>query len=205
MIVTVTKLQRQITMHGCELLLKLSTDTAAALKRMDRQSREADSVTNLVTNLKAELNKFPSYEAEACAMEVKPDLAKVWMTALAMYTRAVSRIEKAAGQIEMTTDANTKEDAAQKIANQLQEQLNLPLESLDAIVSAQDKREAEERKKDAEFAKGAAPVPHRGKDVADEGLVPGGAPADLRNRRGPRPTPLAVVKGGKAAKDKAAE
>lgn len=197
MIVVVSKLQRQITMHGVELLLKLSIDTASALKRLGRPSREADSVTNLTTALKQELSKFPSYEADAASMEIKPDLAKVWLVALAMYTRLVTRIEEKAAQIEMTTTANTLEDAAEKIAAQLQEQLELPMQSLAGIIAEQDKREAAEKKADADFGKGLSPAPHRGKPVADDGLAPGGPAADPRNRRGAKASPLQIVKGRK--------
>lgn len=201
MIVTLTKLQRQISYHGIDDAMKLSVDTAGALKRLNRSSREADSVTNLIGVLKAELDKIPTSEPDAVRLEIKPDVAKAWLTALALYARRVSRVEKAAQQIEMQTGANTLEDAADKIANQLQEQLELPMQNLEAIIAEQDERERKEKEADRKFAEGLQPAPHRGKDRPDDGLAPGGPAADSRNRRGPKRTPLEVVKGGKKKGD----
>jgi hypothetical protein len=195
MLVTLTKLQRQISYHGIDDATKLSVDTAAALKRLNRNSREADSVTNLIGVLKSELDKIPTSELDAVRLEIKPDVAKAWLTALALYARRVSRVEKAAQQIEMQTGANTLEDAAEKIANQLQEQLDLPLQSLESIISEQDERERKEKEADKKFAEGLQPAPHRGTDQPDEGLAPGGPAADSRNRRGPKRSPIQIVKG----------
>lgn len=189
MIVGTSKLQRQISMHGIDDVLKLSTDTSGALKRLNRSPREADSVTNLVSALKSEIEKVPSHEHGEVAIEVNPDVGKVWMVVLTTFTRRVTRVVKSAQQLELQTNENTVGDACDKLAGQLQEQLDLPIQSLDSIIAEQEQREKDE---DAEFVRTTHAGPHRGvgAKAADKGLAEGAVTAaDPRNRRGPKPTP----------------
>ncbi len=148
MIVTASKLQRTITYTGIDRVLKLSVDTSGFLKRMGRSARESDSVTNLVVALKSELDKIPANEQDSRSLEVSPSVAGIWLIVLTEYTRLVTLLEKrVATQPELggIRNANSAEDAANKLASQMQEQLSLPIEALDVIVAAQDKREREER------------------------------------------------------------
>lgn len=186
MIVNATKLQRLLTMHGIDGVLKLAVDTSGALKRLNRSPREADSVTNLVTALKSEVEKVPSHEHGEVAIEVNPDVGKVWMVVLTTYTRRVTRVVKSAGQLELQTNYNVVGDACDGLAKQLQEQLDLPIQSLDSIIAEQEQRERDE---DAEFARGTQAGPHRGVGAkADKGLADNAVtPADPRNRRGAKP------------------
>jgi hypothetical protein len=200
MIVKATKLQRDITYHGIDDVLKLSVDTSGALKRLNRSPRDAESVTNLVTSLKSELDKIPSHEQDEIAIEVNTDVSRVWLTVLEMYTRRVTRMEKAANnmpELGGLRNANTAEDSANKLAAQMQDQLNLPIQTLDSIIADQEKRERDEAK---EFAKGTESAPHRGvgaKAIPDEGLAKNGPAGDPRNRRGPAG---AAGKSGKTGK-----
>lgn len=162
MIVTASKLQRKISYIGLDDVLKLSVDTAGALKRLERSPREAESVTNLVTNLKAALDQCPSSEQGNHAYLVEPEIARVWLTVLTAFVRRATRVEKQATQIQFTTNANSVEDAAEKLAAQLQEQLQLPIQSLDSIVDEQTKREAADRDYDRQMATETSPAPHRG-------------------------------------------
>ncbi|HEY2851114.1 MAG TPA: hypothetical protein VGI97_14640 [Gemmatimonadaceae bacterium] len=185
MIVSASKLQRDITRTGIDKVLKIATDAAGYLKRLNRSPREAESVINLITNLKAELDKVPSAEQDTVAIEVSPDLAKAWLTALAEYTRVVTLLEKkvnAQPELGGIRNANSTEDAADKLASQMQDQLHLPIQSLESIVAQQDEN-------DKEFGKGTESAPHRGVGNAgtpDNGVGPNSTEAaDPRSRRGP--------------------
>lgn len=182
MIVNASKLQRDITRIGIDKVLKIATDASGYLKRLNRSPREAESVINLVTVLKSELDKIPTAEHDTVAVEINSDVAKVWLTVLAEYTRAVTLLEKkvnAQPELGGIRNANSAEDAADKVAAQMQEQLNLPIQSLESIVAQQDEN-------DKEFAKGTESAPHRGVPAKpDTGLAENGPAADPRNRRGP--------------------
>ncbi|HEX7828667.1 MAG TPA: hypothetical protein VF787_03390 [Thermoanaerobaculia bacterium] len=197
MIVTTSKLQRTITLTGIEKVKQISVDASGYLKRLNVSPREAESVLNRVHALKAELDKVPSHEQGEVAIEVNTDVSRVWLTTLVEYTRTVTLLErKVAQQPELggIRSANTAEEAANKLAAQMQDQLNLPIQNLDSIIAEQEKREKEE---DKEFAKGTSAGPHRGvgkKAKPDEGLAEGAPAADPRNRRG---SAGAAGKGGK--------
>lgn len=189
MIVTTTKLQRILTQVGIEKVKSIAVDAGGYLKRLNKSPREADSALNLVTVLKAELDKIPSHEHGEVAVEVSTDVSRIWLTVLVEYTRTVTLLErKIAQQPELggIRNANTAEEAANQLAKQMQEQLELPVQSLDSIIADQEKREKAE---DKEFAKGTAAGPHRGVGAkADKGLAEGAVtPADPRSRRGAVP------------------
>lgn len=184
MIVSASKLQRTITYTGIDKVLKISIDASGYLKRLGRLTREADSVTNLVTNLKAELDKVPSSEQDTIGFEVAPDVARAWLTCLTEYTRAVTLLEKkvnAQPELGGIRNANSAEDAADKLAAQMQDQLSLPIQSLDSIVAEQDKRSKED---DDDIAKDPTVVdaPHRGVETKAD------APADAPKRAGSKST-----------------
>lgn len=178
MIVTASKLQRTLTYTGIDKVLKLSIDTTGFLKRMGRSTRESESVTNLVVNLKAEIDKIPANEQDARSLEVAPAVATVWLLVLTEYRRTVRLLEKKVNEqpeLGGIRNANTAEDAANKLAEQMQEQLNLPVQSLDVIIAEQDRREREERaekkaeeKKEVDIAKdpNVVSAPHRGRASA---------------------------------------
>lgn len=200
MIVTTSKMQRIITLTGIEKVKAIATDASGYLKRLGRSPREADSVVNLVTRLKSELDKIPSHEQGEVAVEIETDVSRVWLTVLVEYTRQVTLLErKIAQQPELggIRNANTAEEAANKLAAQMQEQLNLPIQNLDSIISEQEKREKEE---DKAMKEATSPGPHRGvgKAAADDGLAPGATtPADPRSRRGAKPAQTGKAGGKK--------
>lgn len=190
MIVVTSQLQRDISQHGIEDVLKLAGDTSGNLKRLDRSPREADSVTNLASGLKMELDKIPTSEHGQCAVEVNTDVARTWMTVLATHARRVARITQAAAKLPELGDLRNKtqtEQAADSLVEQLQGQLNLPIQTLDSILADQDAREKEE---DREFAYGTDLAPHRGVGTHAPGTTfVDGEPvlADSRGKRGPKP------------------
>lgn len=156
MIITASKLQRTLTYTGIDRVLKLSTDAAGFLRRMGRSTREADSVTNLAVRLKSELDKIPANEQDPRSIEIDASVAGAWLIVLTEYTRAVTLLEKkVAAQPELggIRNANSAEDAANKLAEQMQDQLRLPIRTLDTVVAEQD-----------DIAKDAKVVnaPHRG-------------------------------------------
>lgn len=181
MIVTASKLQRTITYAGIDRVLKLSIDTTGFLKRMGRSVRESESVTNLVTRLKSELDKIPANEQDSRSLDVDPQVATIWLIVLTEYTRVLTLLEKkVAAQPELggIRNANSAEDAANKLAAQMQDQLSLPIQSLDSIVADQDKREREERdakkKEEKDIAKdtGVTNAPTLGRRTSATGKVP---------------------------------
>jgi hypothetical protein len=201
MIVIASKLQRTITYTGIDKVLKISTDAGGYLHRLGRSTREPDSVINLVTNLKAELDKVPSSEQDPVAHEVDPDVAKVWLTALTEYTRSVTLLEKkVAAQPELggIRNANTSEEAANKLATQMQEQLQLPIQSLESLMAEQEQREATEQRtaEDQAFVDGVSPAPHRGRR-SSAGTDPLAVGAQATHTPQPaRPTKQKNWKGG---------
>lgn len=167
MIVNTSALQRQITLRGLATIEKLATVTADHLRRLDCSPREAESVLNRGARIKAELEKLAN-DPDDAVVELPDAVGKVWLAALALYTRQVARLEDAAGKLFADAGVGVVAMAADALAEQLQDQLRLPIQPLDAVVREQDA--------DDEDAGGS-----------DLGLADEGRPADPRSRRGARP------------------
>jgi hypothetical protein len=182
MIVSTTRVQRELSAVAVDLGEKAANDATSALRRLELAgaSTAAEGLAGSIRFVRDRLKAVLPAEQGEVTLDVTPSAAKAYRVALITWVRVITKRAEADKAKGLTTDAHQLTKAAQHVLDQLHDQLTLPVVDITSFVDAKD--EEGEPLADVlaiDDAPATSPAPHRGRRKPHPGAEANASSEDL--------------------------